>query len=206
MSPDPDLLDIVHAWFDLLCTPGAQALRVGRAHNLRSLKNIAVLAERMGYEVAYADLPASVSGFAKVIDGIPFIVVNRHKHPAHQQYTIAHELAHHLLHVQPQSVLTNMLHLPTEDFAEIQAHLFAASWLIYITSPQERDAMVKQNPDAFVFPFVLMVMTIGLGLAAGLGYLLSRFISPKPAHIGEGKWKPTLPSADSTPGSPPATN
>ena len=206
MTRRPDFRAVFRDWFMMIGTPGAHATRIWQTYNMHSMKDIAILAERMGCEVVYTDLPGTLSGFAQIIDGTPFIVVNRAKHPTHQQYTIAHELAHQVLHLQPQPVSTNTFQLPSEDFAEMQAHLFAATWLLHISSSQERDEILKHNREAYVIPFLLMLITIGLGLGAGLAYLITRFLPSPPSKTGEGTWTPSLPSAGSTPASPAATN
>lgn len=58
------------------------------------------LAEAMGIEVVYArlkpDVSDSISGF--IVPSKQKIVVNQAIHPNRKTFTIAHELAHHILH------------------------------------------------------------------------------------------------------------
>lgn len=56
------------------------------------------IASELGISVKLATLPANISGEIK-FDGEKFVIrVNRHDVKARQRYTIAHEIAHFLLH------------------------------------------------------------------------------------------------------------
>ena len=50
----------------ILWNPGVEAMRVQKELKVQSLGDTIAAAERAGYEVCYADLPDSVSGFATV--------------------------------------------------------------------------------------------------------------------------------------------
>ncbi len=163
---------------EIISAPNFQALKLRQHYDLHSLKDIAAVAERAGYEVCYTDLPMSVSGFAQVIAGRPSIVVNRFKPPKHQQYTIAHELAHHILY-QDFPSLRSKLRLPSKEIAEVQAHLFAAMCVISITDRKERDDVLRQNPEALVIPVAVLFMTLATGLIVGITRLWSRLFTPQ---------------------------
>ena len=79
--------------------PGAEAVRVRQALGVRLLADLSSALERAGYEVCYVDLLDAVSGFAQVIEGKPLIALNRAKSEQHFQFTVLHELAHHILHL-----------------------------------------------------------------------------------------------------------
>ena len=109
--------DIVFVGLGIIWNPGAEALKLQRDFNMRSLEDLSAAAIRAGYEICYVDLPSKVSGFAAVIASKPHIVVNRAKSLPDQQYTIAHELGHQVLHVNP-TLDPNQLSLQIKDMAE----------------------------------------------------------------------------------------
>lgn len=59
---------------------------------------LGALAKDLGLMVKMATLPADISGEIKETDGIVTIRINRHDVKARQRYTLAHEIAHFLLH------------------------------------------------------------------------------------------------------------
>src|SRR5229473_5307697 len=118
--------DMVLVGLGMIWNPGAEALKLRLDLNVLSLEDIPAAAGRVGCKISYVDLPTKVSGFASVIADKLYIVVNRAKSPQHQQYTIAHELGHHVLHLNPAQD-PNQLGLHIKDMAEFQAHMFAAT-------------------------------------------------------------------------------
>lgn len=56
------------------------------------------LAKAMGARVEYTPFDDELSGMAFIRDGKPVIGVNSNHHPNRQRFTIAHELAHVVLH------------------------------------------------------------------------------------------------------------
>jgi len=56
------------------------------------------IAKDFGLIVKLASLPADISGQIKEINNIVTIKINRHDVKARQRYTLAHEIAHFLLH------------------------------------------------------------------------------------------------------------
>lgn len=166
-------LDSVFEGLQIIWGPGAEALRVQQALNVRSLEDTAAAAERAGYQVCYVDLPANVSGFAMVIEGRPYIVINRAKSPQHWQYTVPHELGHHVLHLNPSRDVSQ-LGASSEGVAEFQAHLFAATWVIQLANDQEREDVLRRNPELFAIPILSIFVTFALILIALLVPLWSR--------------------------------
>jgi Zn-dependent peptidase ImmA (M78 family) len=59
---------------------------------------IGALAKALGLEVVVATLPLSISGMVKPENGKYVIKVNRFEPKERQRFTIAHEIAHYLLH------------------------------------------------------------------------------------------------------------
>jgi Zn-dependent peptidase ImmA (M78 family) len=166
MTPQKEIsnLEIIFRCLGVLWTPGAEALKLQKDLGVRSLEETGAAAERAGYEVCYVDLPEGVSGFADVIAGKPHIVLNRAKSPQHLQYTLPHELAHHVLHLNPSRDLDE---LATSDIdaQELQAHLFATGWVILLARGEQRIDVLRHNPElqmtlaASVFMTLLVILT-----------------------------------------------
>jgi Zn-dependent peptidase ImmA (M78 family) len=165
--------DIVLVGLGIIWNPGAEAIKLQRDFNVLSLADIPAAAGRVGCEICYVDLPPKVSGFATVIASKPHIVVNRAKSPQHQQYTLAHELGHQFLHLNPAPD-PNQLGLPIKDIAEFQAHMFASTLMFVTTNDKEREDMVKQNPEAFIMPALAIFVTVVFVVIALLFYVCAR--------------------------------
>ena len=165
-------LEIVVEVLNIIWMPAAEALRVQNDLNVHSLNETSAAAQRAGYEVCHVDLPAKVSGFAEVIGGIPHIVVNRAKSLEHQQYTVPHELGHHVLHVNPsRNPVPSVLSI--KGMEEFQAHMFAVMWVMRVADGKEREDVLKQNPES-AFLILSIFMTVGIIVVALLAYLWSR--------------------------------
>jgi Zn-dependent peptidase ImmA (M78 family) len=163
--------EIVVELLKIIWMPAAEALRVQKDFNVRSLEETSAAAERAGYEVCHVDLPAKVSGFAEVIGGKPHIVVNRTKSPEHQQYTVPHELGHHVLHLNPsRNPVPSVLSIKVME--EFQAHMFAAVWVMWVADGKEREDVLRQNPESALL-ILSIFMTVGIIVVALLAYLLS---------------------------------
>lgn len=159
--------DIFLRGLEIIWNPGVEGLKLRQKMNVGSLKDISIAAERAGYEVCCVDLPENVSGFAVLIAGKPYIAVNRAKSPQHRLYTIAHELGHQILHLDTAQD-------PNQDLAEFQAHMFAASLVLGTTNDDEREDVVKQNPESLLVPAVAIFMTLVIAVILLLVYLQSR--------------------------------
>jgi Zn-dependent peptidase ImmA (M78 family) len=170
--------EIVVEFLKIIWMPAAEALNVQNDLNVHSLNETSAAAERAGYEICYADLPAKVSGFAMSIAGKPHIVVNRAKSTEHQQYTLFHELGHQVLHANPSR---NPSALLIEGMEEFQAHIFAFVWIMRVASVKERENVLRQNPESSAFMSLAVVMTGGILAVALLVYLLSRLFPTKPS-------------------------
>ena len=179
MRPDEQdsLFSGVLELLDMIWSPGLKAMNVQKALKVQSLEDTVRAAQQAGYEVAYVDLPEMVSGFATVIDGQPFIVVNRTKPRSHVAYTVCHELAHHILHLEP-SCRPNSLGIPThEGMEEFEANMFAASLVLWTASSDEKDDVLRKNQES-----VILILSIFLSLGvivAALGFHLWSRLSKK---------------------------
>lgn len=98
------------------------------------------LARLKGVKVQYAPLDMELSGMAYIRDGQGIIGVNSLHHPNRQRFTIAHELAHHVLHsatllgsavhVDKVILKRDVLAAQGSDTTEIEANNFAAELLM----------------------------------------------------------------------------
>jgi len=85
------------------------------------------------------ELPNSVSGLSQRVDGTPIILVNANMSELEREYTIAHELGHHVLH---HSKGNRTL------LAEIDVEPFAVTLLLLTTNDQERLRYFDEVPAA----------------------------------------------------------
>lgn len=109
------------------------------------------LAEAMGVRVRYFPL-GGLKGFYLVLNGIPFIAIDRDLPEGLQQIVCAHELGHHLLHREEASrgVFNDYELYRMENRFERDANLFAALLLIpdrvvrELRRPENRGLSVKE--------------------------------------------------------------
>lgn len=97
------------------------------------------IAKSLGAQIQYSPFDGDLSGMAFIKDGIPIIGVNSLHHPNRQRFTLAHELAHILLHrseiestvhVDKGSLRRDALAAAGIDDKEITANAFAAELLM----------------------------------------------------------------------------
>jgi Zn-dependent peptidase ImmA (M78 family) len=181
---EASISDITLVLLGMICNPGVEALKLQRDFNVRSLEDIPAAAGRVGCEICYVDLPLKVSGFVAVIAGTPHIVVNRAKSPQHQQYTLAHELGHQVLHVNPVQD-PNHPGLQIKDMAEFQAHMFASTLMFMTTNDKEREDVLMQNPESLTMPALAILATVIVLVIALLFYLCSRLFPAHPPTLAE---------------------
>lgn len=67
-------------------------------HQAQCPVKLGEIANELGIQVKLATLPANISGEIKEINGAVTIRINQHDVKARQRYTLAHEIAHFLLH------------------------------------------------------------------------------------------------------------
>jgi len=106
-------------------------------------------------------------------------VLNRAKSAEHLQYTMPHELGHHVLHLDkskdPQS------RLPSAHLMEFQAHQFATLWILYLANDKEREDVLSQNPEWLMIGLISLLMTAGaivIPLIAHILVSLNGLLSP----------------------------
>lgn len=156
-----------------LWVPGAEAVRLQVEFDARSLEETAAAAERAGYTVCYVDLPEKVSGFADIIDGQAYIVLNRAKSRTNLEYTLPHELGHHVLHLKP-SRDTGSSELPAIATKELEAHLFAATWITRLGNDKQQKEILLENTEASTALFACVFVTVFLAVVALLAHIGSK--------------------------------
>src|SRR5271163_4191373 len=112
--------------------PAGAAFQAQQDLGVHSLEETTGALERAGYEISHVDLPEKVSGFAQIIADRPYVVLNRAKRQQELQYTLPHELGHHVLHLNPVHDC-DPLGFPGLGDVELEANLFAASWLFCLS-------------------------------------------------------------------------
>lgn len=106
------------------------------------------IAKSRNITLRYAPLEEDLSGMAFIKDSLAVIAVNALHHPHRQRFTIAHELAHHILHadILAQGVHVDKIILRRDKLAasgsddvEIEANIFASELLM---------------PEPMILPFI----------------------------------------------------
>lgn len=101
--------------------------------------NVERIARSLGAKVEFAPFDDELSGMAFIKDGVPAIGINSLHHPNRQRFTLAHELAHVLLHsaelekavhVDKGSLRRDRVSATGTDMLEIAANAFAAELLM----------------------------------------------------------------------------
>jgi Zn-dependent peptidase ImmA (M78 family) len=100
---------------------------------------VEAIARQCQISVQYVPLDDEISGMAFIRNDVAIIVVNAVHHPNRQRFTLAHELAHHILHAND---LRDHVHVDTavlqrnekssagNDIKEVEANSFAAELLM----------------------------------------------------------------------------
>lgn len=91
-----------------------------------------------GLLLEYSPLEDEISGMAYIKDGTGIIGINSLHHPNRQRFSVAHELAHHILHADElrkavhvdKAIFRNEESSKATDPLEIQANAFAAELLV----------------------------------------------------------------------------
>ena len=112
------------------------------------------IAKELGITVKMATLPATISGEIKEDDGKYIIRVNRHDVKERQRFTLAHEIAHFLLHKDRigDGISDDVLYRSKlSDFMEIQANRLAADILMPwdLIQPKLTEYSQMRNEERF---------------------------------------------------------
>ncbi|EHD19596.1 MULTISPECIES: ImmA/IrrE family metallo-endopeptidase [Brenneria] len=104
-----------------------------RKHQLQFPIAVGAIAKALGITVKRSTLAAGISGEIKEEDGNVVIRVNRHDVKERQRFTLAHEIAHFLLHRDRigDGITDDILYRSKlSDFMEVQANRLAADILM----------------------------------------------------------------------------
>lgn len=105
--------------------------------------NVEHICKCLNIRLIKEDLDDELSGMSFVKKELKYIIVNQNHHPNRKRFTIAHEIAHHVLH---HDYLTRNVHVDTLvlnrdssssdgiDHREIEANAFAAELLMPMSS------------------------------------------------------------------------
>jgi Zn-dependent peptidase ImmA (M78 family) len=185
MKPDVEssAWDILGEILGIIWKPGMEAIKLRSDHNIQGVDDIPSAAQRAGFQISYVDLPTKVSGFAQVIEGMPHIVVNRAKPLSHTRFTIAHELGHHQLHLNP-SRDNDQTAQPPNKTTEFEANTFATILVATTTSGEQQEQMLAHNPEMQSTAVVSLFATLVVILMAVVIWICSRlFCMPNSALI-----------------------
>lgn len=113
--------------------------------------DVSAIAEYYGASIRFGNFDDSVSGMVVLRQGQPLIGVNARHHPNRQRFTVAHELAHLILHKDIASFFLDEKSILFRDQVssegtstlEIEANAFAAELLMPRARIQE---CVSMNP------------------------------------------------------------
>lgn len=108
---------------------------------------LGAIAKALGLIVKSSTLRPGISGFIKETDGVVIIKINRHDSKERQRFTLAHELAHFLLHkneIKNGIEDTTLFRSSLSNDLEVEANKLAAD----IVMPFSLINKVKLPPDA----------------------------------------------------------
>jgi Zn-dependent peptidase ImmA (M78 family) len=122
------------------CLLEEQVTTIGAHQNEFPVK-LGAIAKDFGIIVKKSTLAAGISGEIKEVDGLCTIRVNRHDVKARQRFTLAHEIAHFLLHRDKigDGIVDDILYRSAlSDELEAQANRLAADIIMPWVLIQER--------------------------------------------------------------------
>lgn len=96
------------------------------------------LAAHLGINVVEENLPSDKSGKLAQVNGVWICAVNVNHHPTRRRFTVAHEIAHYLLHKDDRASFDETIvrnradggYSPEEEKMEIEANRFASELLM----------------------------------------------------------------------------
>lgn len=112
---------------------------ISKYHNELPVK-LGGMAKEFGLVVKVATLSANISGEIKEVNGVVIVKINRHEVKARQRFTLAHEIAHFLLHrhLLKDGIQDDVLYRSKQSNAvEAEANRLAADILMPAVKTQE---------------------------------------------------------------------
>ncbi|MFY2764642.1 ImmA/IrrE family metallo-endopeptidase [Arenimonas sp. MALMAid1274] len=150
-----------------------QQAAIQRAHERIPVK-LSSLAKDLGLRVIASTLPPGISGEIRPIDGRFVISVNRHDSARRQRFTVAHEIAHFLLHRDQigSGIADDVLYRSSlSDSREAEANRLAADILlprqvlseeISSRKGRSREDLVSELAEMFDVSEVAMKIRLGI--------------------------------------------
>lgn len=100
--------------------------------------DVRYLASKLKINILFEDLDDDISAFLLLKNNSAYIAINKSHHPNRQRFSLAHEIAHFVLHASPQKSLfvdrlvyyRNVASKSGEVREEIEANTFAAELLM----------------------------------------------------------------------------
>jgi len=154
---------------DILSQVPPHILEVIRAHQREAPVRVGALARALGLEVRNADLQMGISGQLTERDGKWVIRVNRHENKKRQRFTVAHEIAHFILHRdQIDSELTDdtFYRSGLSERKEVEANKLAAEilmpWALISQVTAEEGKTTAELADELRVSEVALKIRLGL--------------------------------------------
>jgi Zn-dependent peptidase ImmA (M78 family) len=134
---------------------------------------VGAIAKKLGIIVKKSTLPAGISGEIKEVDNICIIRVNRHDVKARQRFTLAHEIAHFLLHkhLLKDGITDDILYRSNlSDAIEAQANRLAADLIMPPNIINQALSLYKDKKDEQKYELIAKeaeVSTVALKIRLG---------------------------------------
>jgi len=158
------------------------------------IRTIFDLAKYYGLSIELLDLPASNAGYLDPHDDPQYIAVNHNLPHCEQVFTVAHELCHYISdHKKPRRKYPNRLlnrqyksrftQLAVRDLrytlnkimpAELEADMFAMSWLVHFGGGKDLKDFIDRHPEK-----LWLGMLVSADAFVRLPYRLSKSILAK---------------------------
>ena len=134
---------------------------------------VGAIAKSLGIVVKKSTLPAGISGEIKEVDDVCVIRVNRHDVKARQRFTLAHEIAHFLLHrhLLREGITDDILYRSNQsDAIEAQANRLAADLIMPPSLVNQAMVQYKDKKDEQKYELIAHdaeVSTVALKIRLG---------------------------------------
>lgn len=134
---------------------------------------VGAIAKKLGIIVKKSTLPAGISGEIKEEDNVCIIRVNRHDVKARQRFTLAHEIAHFLLHkhLLRDGITDDILYRSNQsDAIEAQANRLAADLIMPTSLVNQAMNLYQDKKDEQKYELIAKeaeVSTVALKIRLG---------------------------------------
>lgn len=143
----------------------------------KSLKNPTKFVESLKVKVLKrCDLPNSVGGLFRIVDGESTILINSNFSKLYQDHTILHEAIHFIVHSDGNT---------PEGDAELQAELLSLYLFTRVVPFEEWESYLKENPSAAIVAKMMLFAGLFSIAAVGISSLIDWLESRQKTKIGE---------------------